>query len=440
MSQSNFDARGILGVLRRGEHPEPGAMTWFANALADGRVTDAQAGAFAMAVCMHGLSHAARTELTVAMRDTGAVLQWDLPGAVVDKHSTGGVGDCVSLVLAPALAACGVFVPMISGRGLGHTGGTLDKLESIPGVKTQIDGDLFSNTVASVGCAIVGATAEIAPADKRLYGIRDVTGTVDSLDLITASILSKKLAASPNALVLDVKVGAGAFMKTIDEARSLARSLVTTANEAGCPTAALITNMNQPLVPSLGNNLEVREVMHVLTQKCSDSAIGELTVALGGMVLLQAGRVQAAQDGAQLLRDAINDGRALDRFCRMITALGGPDDFEQDWDAYLTAAPSVTDVISLNAGFVTACDGEALGHLVVKLGGGRLIESDEIDPTVGISDLVRLGQYVAEGDVIARIHSACADVAPEAVAHVQAAVTISSEAPEVKPLIYEKIL
>lgn len=440
MTQLNFDARTILAILRRGEILPIGAMTWFANALADGRVTDAQAGAFAMAICARGLASAARVELTVAMRDTGSVLEWDLPGAVVDKHSTGGVGDCVSLILAPALAACGVFVPMISGRGLGHTGGTLDKLEAIPGVKTQIEEDRFAAIVAQVGCVIVGASAEIAPADKRLYGVRDVTSTVDSLDLITASILSKKLAASPDALVLDVKVGAGAFMKTPTQARALAQSLVVTANDAGCPTAAVITDMSQPLIPSLGNALEIREIMRILTRKITDSPVLDLTVELAATVLQQVGHVKTAGEGARCVRTAIDQGQALDRFCRMVVALGGPQDFSENWEHYLPNAAVMTDVTALGSGFVVAIDGEALGHLVVKLGGGRLVENDEIDPSVGLSNLVRLGCYVDVGDVLACVHSARADVVNEAAEVLRAAVMLGSEAPVEHPLVHERLV
>ncbi|HID67419.1 MAG TPA: thymidine phosphorylase, partial [Roseibacterium sp.] len=241
------DARTILTKLRQGEQLSKADVFWFAEGLATGVVSDAQAGAFAMAVCQQGLGEAGRVHLTNAMRETGHVMQWRLDGPVIDKHSTGGVGDCVSLLLAPALAACGAFVPMITGRGLGHTGGTLDKLEAIPGYNTDVSPDDLQDIVADIGCAIVGASAEIAPADKRLYAVRDVTGTVASIDLITASILSKKLAAGLEALVLDVKVGSGAFMGTDAEAMSLAQALVATAQGAGCMTTALVTDMSQPL-------------------------------------------------------------------------------------------------------------------------------------------------------------------------------------------------
>ncbi|MGL4279298.1 MAG: thymidine phosphorylase, partial [Albidovulum sp.] len=274
-----LDARGIIAALRDGKGLPGDAAGWFADGLASGDVSDAQGGAFAMAVFLNGLTETERVGLTLAMRDSGQVMQWNLPGPVVDKHSTGGIGDCTSLLLAPALAACGAYVPMISGRGLGHTGGTLDKLEAIPGYRTDISTEDLHHLVADVGCAIIGATGDIAPADRRLYAIRDVTGTVESIDLITASILSKKLAAGLQALVLDVKVGSGAFMKTMDRAEALARSLVTTAEGAGCRTAALITDMNQPLAASAGNALEGLEVMDTMTGNAVNQALWDVTVA-----------------------------------------------------------------------------------------------------------------------------------------------------------------
>jgi len=289
---AEMDARAVLGALRRGEALSPEAAAWFGRALgrpvADpmgGGVSDAQAGAFAMGVCRAPLAAPARVALTRAMRDSGAVLGWDLPGPVLDKHSTGGVGDCVSLALAPALAACGAFVPMISGRGLGHTGGTLDKLEAIPGTRTGLDAAAFAEVTRAVGCAIVAASDGLAPADRRLYAVRDVTGTVESLDLITASILAKKLAAGLDALVLDVKCGSGAFMKTRADAAALARALVETARGAGCRAAALITAMDQPLVTAAGNALEVVEVMETLTCTYVTSPLWEITVQLGAEAL-----------------------------------------------------------------------------------------------------------------------------------------------------------
>src|SRR5690606_15628294 len=262
---AEMDARQIIAGVRDRKGLPAEAATWFASGLASGAVTDAQAGAFAMAVLLNRLDDTERVAWTLAMRDSGSVLDWNLPGPVVDKHSTGGIGDSTSILLAPALAACGAYVPMISGRGLGHTGGTLDKLEAIPGYRTDVTVEELRRLVRDVGCAIVGATADVAPADRRLYAIRDVTGTVESIDLITASILSKMVAAGLESLILDVKVDSGAFMKTIEDARALAHALVDTANGAGCRTAALITDMDQPLASTAGNALEVIEAMETMT-------------------------------------------------------------------------------------------------------------------------------------------------------------------------------
>ncbi|MGR3759790.1 thymidine phosphorylase [Roseobacteraceae bacterium NS-SX3] len=433
-----MDARAINAALRRGETPSEEELRWFAEGLSSGAVSDAQAGAFAMAVCLQGLSTEGRRALTLAMRDTGEVLTWDLDGPVLDKHSTGGVGDCVSLLLAPALAECGAYVPMISGRGLGHTGGTLDKMEAIPGVTTQVPQDRLRQIMQETGCAIVGATAQIAPADKRLYAIRDVTATVESLDLITASILSKKLAASPDALVLDVKIGSGAFMKTLDEARALATSLSGTANAAGCRTSALITDMNQPLAPALGNALEVAEVMKVLTGETSGPLV-EITAELGGVLLAHAGLAGDGAEGAAKIREAIASGRVADRFARMVAAVGGPADFAESWQSVLPKAAVVREVKAREAGYLTAIDGEALGLAVVRLGGGRMVESDVVDPAVGISDLVRLGANLEAGTPLAVIYAAAEDKADEAEAALLQAITIGSEPAAVPELIHERI-
>lgn len=300
-----MDARQIIAGVRDRKGLPAEAATWFARGLASGEVTDAQAGAFAMAVLLNRLSDAERVAWTLAMRDSGSVLDWNLPGPVVDKHSTGGIGDSTSILLAPALAACGAYVPMISGRGLGHTGGTLDKLEAIPGYRADVTVEDLRRLVADVGCAIVGATADVAPADRRLYAIRDVTGTVESIDLITASILSKKLAAGLEVLILDVKVGSGAFMKTMEDARALAHALVDTANGAGCRTAALITDMDQPLASTAGNALEVIEAMETMTGVAVNQALWDVTVALGGEALALAGLAGDAGEGADAVEEAL---------------------------------------------------------------------------------------------------------------------------------------
>lgn len=428
-----MDARSVIESVRDGRATEAG-MAWFAAGLADGTVTDAQAGAFAMAVLLKGIDEGCRVALTRAMRDSGDVLRWDLPGPAVDKHSTGGVGDSISLLLAPALAECGVFVPMVSGRGLGHTGGTLDKLESIPGFSVEADEARFKALTREVGCAIVSASGRIAPADKRLYAIRDVTGTVESLNLITASILSKKLAAGLDALVLDVKVGSGAFLPSADQARALARSLVGTANGAGCRTSALITDMDRPLALTAGNALEVAEVMDTLTGRAITPRLIDLTVALGAEVLALVG----IADGAQRIRATLDDGRAAERFGRMVAAQGGPRDFVAAYARHLAPAPVVRDVPAPRAGTLAGYDTRAVGNAVVHLGGGRLKGGDPVDPRVGFSQLAAPGVQVGPGAPLARVHAASEAAAEAAIAALQAACRLG-EAPVPAPLVQERI-
>ena len=433
-----MEAQRILAKLRHDQPLSADELTWVAGALADQTLSAEQAGAFAMGVCRNGLTQEGRVALTRAMCASGNVLTWDLDKPVLDKHSTGGVGDCVSLVLAPALAACGAYVPMISGRGLGHTGGTLDKLEAIPGVGMMLDEARLRSVVGQVGCAIVGATGDIAPADKRLYAVRDVTSTVDSLDLITASILSKKLAAGLEGLVLDVKVGSGAFMKDLNAARDLAQALVGTANAAGCPTRAVISDMSQPLVPSLGNALEVAEVMQVLRGDVRGPIV-ELCAALGGVLLSGAGLAKDADVGAAMIEAAIADGRAAERFGAMIAALGGPVRFVEDWQRFLPEATVMREVTAQSSGYVRSIDGEALGLVVVGLGGGRMIESDPVDPAVGLSRVVRLGAWVEKGQPLCVIHAARPMQADRALATVRGAIVLGDVAAEVPDLIVEHV-
>lgn len=433
-----ISAAGVIqSVIDGSDSPE--ALRWFAQGLGNGRVSDAQAGAFAMAVKLRGLSAAGRTALTLGMRDSGAQLQWTLPGPVVDKHSTGGVGDCVSLALAPALAACGAFVPMISGRGLGHTGGTLDKLEAIPGYRTEQSDARFRTVVHEVGCAIVGATDQIAPADKRLYAIRDVTASVDSIDLITASILAKKLAAGLDALVLDVKMGSGAFAADLAQARTLARSLVDTANQAGCRTAALITDMDAPLISAAGNAVEVAEVMRCLTLDQPHPSLWALVLALGGEALALAGLVPDATDGAARIEVALRSGTAAGCFGRMVAALGGPADFVERWRAHLPTAPVQIDVFAESEGTVVAVDTRAVGQAVVALGGGRLSAGDRVDPRVGFTRLAAPGEAVDAKLPIGRVHAADETRAQAAAAALRAACRIGPQGGPRNPLVRERI-
>ncbi|WP_347266981.1 thymidine phosphorylase [Paracoccus sp. (in: a-proteobacteria)] len=420
------DPRPVIAALRDGQGLDAAGARLIARGLADGGLSDAQAGAFAMAVLTRGLDDAGRLALTQAMRDSGKVLRWDLPGPVLDKHSTGGIGDAVSLVLAPLLAACGAYVPMISGRGLGHTGGTLDKLEAIPGLRSALPEAGLRRVVAEAGCAIVAAGPDLAPADARLYAIRDESATVGSLDLITASILSKKLAEGLDGLVLDVKQGSGAFLRTPQAALALARALVATAGAAGCRARALVTDMDQPLASAAGNALEMRAAIAVLTG--GQGALRDLTLALAAACLDLAGLSGA---GA-----ALASGRAAERFARMVAAQGGPADLLEHPDRHLPRAPVIRPVPG--RGRVAAIDTEALGHVVVALGGGRLKAGDRIDPRVGLDRLLRIGDEAGTDRPLAFVHAASGPAAEAAVATVQSAYLLG-DGPGPGPLVRNEV-
>jgi thymidine phosphorylase len=371
-----------------------------------------------MAILWRGLGMAECVALTRAMTRSGTVLSWDLPGPVLDKHSTGGVGDTVSLALAPAVAACGGYVPMISGRGLGHTGGTLDKLDAVPGYRSQPDLASFRKVVGEVGCAVIGQTIELAPADRRLYAIRDVTGTVESIDLITASILSKKLAAGLDGLVMDVKVGSGAFMARMTDALSLSERIGRVANGAGLPTAVLITDMDEPLASAAGNAVEVAYAADYLTGRRRETRFHEVTVALGAEMLRIGGLATDEADGRRLMEEAVASGGAAERFARMVAALGGPVDLLERPKRHLGTAPVIRAVEPRVAGRVTTIDTRALGLAVVALGGGRTRPEDAVDPAVGLTGLAGIGQQVGEGVPLAVVHArdgASAEAAAEAV-------------------------
>jgi thymidine phosphorylase len=348
---------------------------------------------------------------------------------VLDKHSTGGVGDKVSLVLAPAVAACGAFVPMVSGRGLGHTGGTLDKLASIPGYDATPDLDRFRGAVRAAGCAIVGATADLAPADRRLYAIRDVTATVESIPLITASILSKKLAAGLDALVLDVKCGSGAFAPSLEEATALAESLVAVGEGAGLRTVALLTDMNRVLGRDAGSALEVREAIDVLTGRRRDARLHAVTVALAAELLVLGGLAGDARAAAGVVERALGSGAAADRFARMVAALGGPTDLLDRPAAYLPAAPVRRPVPPARAGVVVRVDTRAVGLVLVGLGGGRQRPDDPVDPAVGLTDVRGPGDPVGPDQPLAVVHARSETAAAVAAAGLRAAVTVGEVAP-----------
>jgi len=411
----------------------------FIAALAKEEISEGQVAAFAMAVFFRGMSRDETVALTLAMRDSGTVLNWDgLVRPIADKHSTGGVGDNVSLMLAPIVAACGLAVPMISGRGLGHTGGTLDKLQSIPGYNVMPDEALFRKVVAEVGCAIIGQTSDLAPADRRLYGIRDVTATVESVPLITASILSKKLAAGLGSLVLDVKVGNGAFMESLGEAETLARSLVEVANGAGVRTAALLTDMNQPLADAAGNALEVVNCLDFLAGLKAGTRLEAVVLAEAAEMLVQAGvaDLTSAEENARL---ALSSGEAMERFARMVHALGGPADFCERPDAYLERAPVRLRVPAPRDGYLAACETRALGLAVVELGGGRKRAADAIDHRVGISELPPLGTQVSEGEPIATVHAKTEGDASRIAEDIARFYRISEVPPAAAPVILKRI-
>ena len=435
----NFTAQAILAKVRNKSLLSRDEMVWFAKGLSDGKVTDAQAGAFSMAVALNGLgSQQARTHWTLAMRDSGKILSWEVGSPVLDKHSTGGIGDCVSLILAPLLASLGVCVPMISGRGLGHTGGTLDKLEAIPGVKVMYSEERLVEIIESCGCIIAGANENIAPADRRLYAVRDVTSTVDSLDLITASILSKKLASGLDGLVLDIKCGSGAFMVDLNQATELAKALVKTANEAGCATTALITDMNQPLAPAMGNALEIVEAMRVLSGE-TEGRLRSVTVSLGAEILKAQKIYKNISQATNELERNLNSGAALKKFSEMIYLMGGPINFGQDYNRYLPEATAVIEVFAPDAGYLAQWDGQSLGNIVVKLGGGRLVETDQVDHAVGFSDIARIGTKLSKGSPILKIHAARIDHAEEAKRQVLSAFKLSDSAPKETDLVLKRI-
>ncbi len=417
-------------------------IAFLVGGLTDGSLTDAQAGALAMAICWRGMTDAERVALTGAMTRSGEVLDWsgvNLPGPILDKHSTGGVGDKVSLLLAPIVAACGGFNPMISGRGLGHTGGTLDKLDSIPGYRSQPDLATFRKVVKDVGCAVIGQTDDLAPADRRLYAIRDVTATVESIPLITASILSKKLAAGLDALVMDVKTGSGAFMAELSGARDLARSIVDVANGAGLRTAALITDMNQALGTSVGNAVEVLEAIDYLTGARREPRLHEVTTALAGELLALGGLAVNAEAGRAKAETALGNGEPAEIFARMVAALGGPRDLMQHPQTYLTAAPVIRPCFPTVGGTISRIDARAVGIAVVGLGGGRRRAEDRIDHRVGLTEVLGIGAETGPHRPLALIHAASEDAAANAAAELRAAFAVSEGAAKPGPSVIETL-
>lgn len=430
----------IIRRKRNGETLSTEEIEAFIAALAAGRLSEGQIGAFAMAVWFKGMSRAETVALTLSMARSGNMLDWrDIDRPIADKHSTGGVGDNVSLMLAPIAAACGLAVPMISGRGLGHTGGTLDKLESIPGYGITPDAALFRKAVKDVGCAIIGQTGSLAPADGRLYAVRDVTATVDSVPLITASILSKKLAAGLQTLVLDVKTGNGAFMTDHEEAMILAAALVEVANGAGVKTSALITDMNQPLADAAGNAVEIWNCLDFLAGKKSGTQLEEIVLAFAAEMLVSSGVSSSLPEGEAMARNALSSGRAAEAFGRMVSVLGGPADFVEKPSKYLKTAAVQKTVLAPESGWLSSCDARDVGMAVIDLGGGRRHPSDKIDHSVGFSDLLPLGTQIEKGQPVATVHAADETAAARAAAGILATYRISGGKPDLPAVISGRV-
>ena len=437
-----FLPQEVIRRKREGEVLASDDIREFILGVTNNTVSEGQVAAFAMATYFQGMNIDERVALTCAMRDSGEVMNWsadNLGGPIVDKHSTGGVGDVVSLMLGPMIAACGGFVPMISGRGLGHTGGTLDKLDSIPGYTTMASESLFKQVVKEAGVAIVSQTGELAPADKRIYGIRDVTATVESIDMITASILAKKLAEGLDALVMDVKVGSGAFMPTFDKSVELAESIVKVASGAGVKTTALLTDMNQALASSAGNALEVREAVQFLTGEYRNERLLEITMAQSAELLVSGGLANSVEQAREKLHNALDSGKAAEVFGRMVAGLGGPVDFVEKYDDYLPKASIIKPVYMEGEGFVTAMNTREVGLSVVQLGGGRRVSSDTIDYSVGITEICKLGDQLVADAPIAMLHARDENSWNSAAEMLRQAITLGHAAPAANPMVYQKI-
>lgn len=428
----------VIRTKRDGGALSDEQIQFFVDGLADGSIPTEQVSALAMAIFLNSMSFEEAGLLTSKMAASGTVLDWekeDLGGPVVDKHSTGGVGDKVSFLLAPIAAAAGCFVPMISGRGLGHTGGTTDKVESIPGYDATPNFDLFRKTVKDVGCAIIGQTEDLAPADRRFYSIRDVTGTVESVPLITASILSKKIAAGLQGLVMDVKVGTGAFMDSHERAVELANSIIATATTAGLKTHALITDMNEVLGTTAGNALEIAESMRYLRNEEREPRLDDITLALCSEMVLVGGLEDNREAARKRCEEAVTSGRAAEIFGRMSAALGGPSDFVERYDSYLAKAPVIRAVRA--EGVVTEVNTRAVGNAIIELGGGRRKVGEQLDLAVGFSDIASIGTAVNSERPLAVIHAASEDDANMATKNILSACKFGDSVPEERPTIAE---
>lgn len=431
----------IIRTKRNKQKLSKEEINFFIKGVTDGSIADSQTAALTMAIFLNGLSTDEIVHLTLAMRDSGDVLYWkdltDKP--IIDKHSSGGVGDKVSLMLAPMLAACGGFVPMISGRGLGHTGGTLDKFDSIPGYNTLPDNDLFRKVVKDAGCAIIGQTGNLAPADKKIYAIRDVCATVESVPLITASILSKKLAAGLDCLVMDLKCGNGAFMSSLEDARALANSIVNVANGAGTKTNAVLTDMNQVLGRNVGNAVEVLESVEYLKGENVDSRLHEINLEVCGELLVSAKLADNLDAAKNKLQKSLDSGTALEHFAKMVTMLGGPSDFVDNPNKYLPQAKIIRPVFADVDGYVKSMDTRGIGLSIIGMKGGRVHPDQKLDYATGYVDFCQVGDMVDSHNPLAIVHAQSEEEFALVEKQLKDLIKISDKKPELKPAIIEKI-
>lgn len=430
----------IIRKKRNKENLTKEEIDFFIKGVTDGSIMDAQTAALTMAIFLNKLNNEEKVNLTLAMRDSGDVLHWQgFNGPIVDKHSSGGVGDKVSLMLAPMIAACGGYVPMISGRGLGHTGGTLDKFDSIPGYQTMPDNDLFYKTVKEVGCAIIGQTGNLAPADKKIYAIRDVCGTVESVDLITASILSKKLAAGLDCLIMDLKCGNAAFMDNLEDGRALAHSIVNVANGAGTKTKAVLTDMNQVLGKNVGNALEVAEAVEYLQGKNVDARLHLVTMELCSELLVISNLAQDLTEAKQKLEKALSSGKALEIFARMVSALGGPKDFVENYEKYLPKAKIIEPLFAQKSGYVAGMQTRNIGLSIIGLKGGRIRSDQKLDYATGYTEFCQIGDWVDNEKPLCFIHAQTKEEWQAAAQDLLSNIKISEEKPNLSSPIIEKI-
>jgi thymidine phosphorylase len=435
--------KDLIRKKRDGAELTQEEIAFLVRGLSDSSLPAEQVAALAMAVYFRSMSFAEAGALTVAMADSGVRLRWDElrgRGPVIDKHSTGGVGDKVSFLLAPIAAACGCFVPMISGRGLGHTGGTLDKLDALSGYRSMPTVEEFRRVVRSVGCAIIGQTDDLAPADRRLYAVRDVTATVESIPLITASILSKKIAAGLDALVMDVKTGSGAFMQTLEEARALARSIIGVAATAGLRTHAVITDMSQTLGWSVGNALEIAEVLAFLKGEAQEPRLAEVVFALVAEMLIMGRLAEDPARARERAEAAVRSGEAAERFARMVAELGGPSDLLTSAARHLPRAPLSEPIFPVAEGYVSRVDARGVGNLLVELGGGRQVAGQRLDLAVGLSEVAGIGARVGKDRPLATVHARSAQQVTRAAEVLRAVVSLAEEPVAPPPIVHEVLL